>query len=376
MKISILTGGLLLFCAAIFAQKPCDPNELATRPGKWKEGMKGSTMKVQAKDAAAEMVVMNKLNDMIKTGYKPVGLVLHHSNVIGYNDAIGSNWICHPYANSIALIDYFCENGKEKVNGENEAQAGFFLYANSMEWIANIYGADLEKENENGYVPLLDMPTGKNGIYYFTLKDEFKYHKTAVLITKEDVLPFSYVTRKEFLNIRRAKLEKKRAEEMAKSAKSYTVRPKAEQEAAKQKEIADLKRDNYSQPYIDRFLKDYQTDEQKRDAGLQRTSKYYDEPLKLINELLSNSSEKDLSQPAIIKGQDEYDVFTGFVTDDKGVCLVKPNRAYYNKSLPKTAPQFFSVFYSWSDQFPVSAKGIEGIRKSLDYEQLKGMIVR
>ncbi len=154
------------------------------------------------------------------------------------------------------------------------------------------------------------------------------------------------------------------------------VRPLAEQEAAKQKEIASLKKENYTQPYIDRYLKDYKTDEQKKETSIARVRKYYDTPLNLINKLLTPSSEEELATPAIIHYGETYDVFTGFVSDAEGQCLVKPNRAYYNTKLAKSAPQFFSVFYKWDDTLPVYSKAIQDIKPSINFQTLKNMLAK
>jgi hypothetical protein len=218
------------------------------------------------------------------------------------------------------------------------------------------------------------MPVENDGIFYFDLNPGTTEYFEAVLITKDGKLPYQYVTRKEFLEIRKNQLEKKRSEALDATIKRNNVRSATEHEVAKQKEIADLKKDNYSQPYIDRFLKDYKTDEQKRDADITRSNKYFDTPIELIKQLLTNYFDKELSEPAIILGQDEYDTFTGFVTDAKGICLVKPNPEYFNKNLPKTSPQFFVVFYRWVENDPVYKNAMAEIKKSINYSTLKNML--
>lgn len=363
-----------LIAASLSAQSPCDPNALAGLPGKWKPAGKGSVTPLNAKDVATEKATLNSIFNMIKAGYQPVGLAIDNSDIIGFNPATGTNWVCNPYAKAFYLIDYFCEGGTARLNGENETPNSVFIYANSMEWIANIYGCQPDEDNTRGYVYMKDMPVYRDGYYFFDLGDEKPKHSSAILIARDGAVPFSYVTRKEFLDIRIAELEKKKKTEMDRSLKNAVIRPAAEQEAAKQKELDELRHGNYSQSYINRFLNDYKTDEQKRDLDLQRTAKYYDEPLQRLRSALSHSSAAELAQPAIISGQDTYDGFTDFVPDEKGTCLVKPNLAYYKKNLPKTAPQFFCVFYSWDEHDTVSVKAVDGIRKALDLGKLKEMI--
>ncbi len=200
MRSLLLFGMASAFSFCTYAQKNCDQNELNTRAGKWKEStLKGSLYQVTAKEAAEETATLNKVDGMIKSGYQPTAVVLIHSNVIGYNAAIGANWIAHPYAYSIAFKKYTCINGKEYVNGEAQvdAMASIFVYANSMEWIANIYASNISPEVEDGYVFMEDMPVLKDGVYHFNLnKNKPGMHYEAVLITKGNELPFVYVTKK------------------------------------------------------------------------------------------------------------------------------------------------------------------------------------
>lgn len=380
MKSLLILTCILLVSFYLYAQKTCDQNELSSRPGKWKESKaKGSLYEVTPKEAAAEQATLNNISGMIKAGYTPQAVVAMPSNIIGYNPAIGANWIANPFAHFIPFRKYLCLQGKEYVNGEMvvDVKATLFIYANSMEWIANIYPANFSKDNENGYVYMQDMPVVKDGFYYYNLNPEAGAEPyEAVLITKDNALPFKYVSKKEFLLIRKTKLEKKKQTELDATFKSSIIRSAAEQEAAKQKEIASLKKENYSQPYIDRFLKDYQTDEQKRDAAINRVAKYFNDPIKLISTILTSSSETELAKPAIIKGQETYDIFTGFVSDAEGICLVKPNLDYYNSNLAKSAPQFFTVFYKWDDKNPVYDKTITDLKKSINLQTLKNMIVK
>lgn len=376
MKSVVIVGCLLTVSAGLFAQN-CNQEELSKRPGKWKEKPRqGSLYDVTAKEVAAETLVLNQVDKMIRTGYHPVGTVAHVIKTYGYVPGTGANWIADPFYYYIPLQKYTCINGKEYTDGGAviDVTSTLFVYANSMDWAAPITAADLPADNKNGYVPLADMPVQKDGLYYFDLKKEPGAGFEAVLITKDGKLPYKYVTRKEFLQIRKGQLERQRNIHLEDAIKKSKIRPAAEQEAAKQKEIADLKAGNYTQPYIDRYLKDYKTDEQKRDAAIARSNRYYDTPLELISKLLSGSSDADLNQPAIIKSMDAFDTFSGFVSDKEGMCLIKPNRDYYTKNLPRSAPQFFTVFFRWDDNDPVYKQAMADIRKSINFQTLKNML--
>ncbi len=375
MRIYLLIIQVLFVQACLLGQNGCDQAELSARPGKWLEGKKGAYFAVPAKDIVAEQIVLKKIDDYIKSIYKPQGVVVTHSNIIGYNANIAANWIAHPYAYTLGFRKYLCLNGKAYVNNEPIVDPGgaVSIYVNSMEWIANIYAASIQPDNENGYLEMLDMPVFKNGYYHFVLGNN--QANRAVLITKGGKLPFKYLTRKEFLLIRKGQLEKKKAAALIARKNEIKIRPLAEQEKAKAEEIASLKNENYTQPYIDRFLKDYKTDEEKQRMALDKVAKFYDEPLSLIQSLLQTYTAAALNEPAIIKGQESFDVFTGFVSDAEGICLVKPNLDYYTLQLPKSSPQFITLFFKWFDTDAVYTKELKTIQDNISYDFFKNLLV-
>jgi hypothetical protein len=376
MKSFVIFSSMLILYTGSFAQH-CNQEELSKRPGKWKEKPRqGSLYDVTAKEVAAESLVLNQVDNMIRSGYHPVGTVAHVIKTYGYVPGTGANWIGNPFYYYIPLQKFRCINDKEYTDGGAviDVTSTLFVYANSMDWVAPITASDLDADNKNGYVPLADMPIQKDGLYYFDLKKEPDAAFEAVLITKDGSLPYKYVTRKDFLQIRKGQLEVQRKIHLEDAIKKSKIRPAAEQEAAKQKEIASLKAGNYTQPYIDRYLKDYKTDEERKDAAITGSNKYYDTPLELISKLLSSSSDADLSQPAIIKSADSFDTFSGFVSDKEGMCLIKPNRDYYNKNLPRSSPQFFTVFYRWDNNDPIYKNAMAGIKQSINYQTLKNML--
>lgn len=178
---------------------------------------------------------------MVKAGYQPAGTVAFTNDVFGYSTASGTNRIANPFYYEVNFRKYLCSRGKEYVNGEARFNVfgSVFVITNSMERIAPITASGLNPDNKNGYVFLKDLPVEKDGIYYFVLSKEKETGYEAVLITKVDALPYKYLTRKEFLIIRKRQLEFYRNEQIANTIKRHKIRPAAEQEAAKQKEIAD-----------------------------------------------------------------------------------------------------------------------------------------
>jgi hypothetical protein len=139
------------------------------------------------------------------------------------------------------------------------------------------------------------------------------------LITYNDTLPFSYLTRKEYLLLQKKRLEKAVKENPGEKA------------------------------YLDKFFNN-------------------------INDYLSKP-EDELNKPAICMWNDE-ERFEKFVDEGtKGSFIaIKPNLDYYRKKLPKSSPQFFSVVYKISKDDAVFIENIEAIKKAVDFASLKNML--
>ena len=66
-----------------------------------------------------------------------------------------------------------------------------------------------------------------------------------------------------------------------------------------------------------------------------------------------------------------------FFTDDDdplGKVLINPNPAYFNKNLPRSSPQFFSVYIIGNPKDPIASKVMTDIIKAVDFAALKNML--
>lgn len=87
-------------------------------------------------------------------------------------------------------------------------------------------------------------------------------------------------------------------------------------------------------------------------------------------------SEKELSEPAIIKssgGDSPIDNFVPEGTEYSNI-LVKPNLAYYNTKLPRSAPQVISITLTVSHGDPVFEHIYEHITKAININKFKAML--
>ena len=322
---NILLVGAVLFALTSFAQEDCSKELLAQKPGTWKVGIKGSIAGVTAADLAKEKAVLASIHKMTSSNYSPVGCELNFSTVFGKYPMEGQVYKADPYYYSMYILRYLCDQNsadKSKYYVDISTPTTVNIVANAMYWLNSLYAANIPPDDFRGYLKLEVRPVKKDG-YYFLSNEKVDPKQEIVeyrwLITYNDTLPFTCLSRKEYLLIQKKRLEK-----------SVKESPGSEK---------------YTQKYFDRI------------------SEYLAKP------------ESELSQDAICMWNDE-ERFEGFVEEGTrgSFIAVKPNLAYYKKNLPKSSPQFFTVVYKISQGDPVFEANIAAIKEAVDFAKLRGML--
>lgn len=322
--LSTLTSCVISF--SVSAQD-CTQANLAKLPGSWKKGQQGSINNVTATDLVQEKAVINNIHNLLTENYKPSGCEVNYSTVFGKNPTEGSNWVSDPYYYQAYILRFLCDKNsadKTKYYTDVSTTTTVQITANAI-YDMRLYAADLLENNFRGYFQLEKKPVKKDGVYYlgeFVKGDSHRKDKImeySWLITYDDELPFSYITRKEYLLLIKKRLEK-------------TIKEQS----------------NYAS--------------------------YFDEFKNRINEYL-NKDVTYLSEPAICDFVDE-ERFKGFVTEGTpgSFFAIKPNLTYYRKNLKKSTPQFFHIKYKITQNDPVFEKNIAGLMKALDFEKLRSML--
>jgi hypothetical protein len=323
MKYFFLTA--LIFHSLFTFSQDCTKESLRHKPGTWKAGPQGSVNDVTAADLAREKATIAAIHNMITANYKPTGCQIDYSKVFGMSKVAGKDWVANPYQLSMYILRYLCDEqstDKSKSYVDTSTPTTVNINANVIHWLNNLYAANLAADDFRGYLKLTKRPEKKNG-YYFMGEEKVDYNSPIFeyrwLITYDDVLPFSYVSRKEYLLIQKKRLEK------------------------------DSKENPSEKEYNDKYLS-------------------------TINDNLKKP-EAELSQPAICMWNEEQR-FEKFVDEGtKGSFIaVKPNLAYYRKNLPLSSPQFFTVVYKVSKDDVVFEENIANIEKAVDFKTLKGML--
>jgi len=320
--LSLISFACITF--STFAQD-CTEEDLALKPGIWKAGMKGSIAGVTATDLVKEKSVLADIHKMVSSNYFPTGCQVLYSTVFGKYPLEGQIFKADPYYYSMYILRYLCDRNSEdksKYYIDISTTTTVNIVANAMYWLNCLYAANIPDDDFRGYLKLEDRPVKIDG-YYFLSKEKVDPKEEIVeyrwLITYNDTLPFTYLSRKEYLLIQKKRLEK-----------SVKESPGSEK---------------YAQKYFDR-----------------------------INEFLSRP-EDELSQDAICMWNDE-ERFESFVKEGtKGSFIaVKPNLSYFKKNLPKSSPQFFTVVYKLSQGDPVFEANIAAIKEAVDFAKLKSML--
>lgn len=326
MKYFFITAALMVSIQA-FSQD-CSKELLKQKPGKWKPGPQGSIVNVSAADLVKEKAVIAGIHKMVSTNYKPTGCEISYSTVFGKQLAAGQAWIADPYHYTMYVLRYLCDEqsaDKSKFYVDYSTPTTVNIAANVIYWLNNLYAADMPADDLRGYLKLKAMPVKRNGYYFMGeevvgdghLQNKIKEYRW--LITYNDTLPFSYLSRKEYLLIQKKRLEK-------------TVKESPGEKA-----------------YLDQYFKNI-------DAYLKKP-------------------EAELSKPAICNWNEE-ERFEKFVEEGSrgSFIAVKPNLAYFRQKLPKSSPQFFTVVYKIAHGDPVFEENIEAIKKAVDFAALKNLL--
>ena len=224
-----------------------------------------------------------------------------------------------------------------------------------------------------GYHSINDMPVEKDGFWYFKETDaSLGFGMTGKsktwLITYNGKLPYSYVTKREFLETRKVIL----ANSMLMSASGFKDVLKNIEIEKKYKET-EFKNDPEK---LNKYMKmAYLSTKERYEKLLADNEKSYKPAFDKINELLKLPAD-ELNKQAIVKNDPNDYLSYLFTNDDDafGKILIKPNPGYFNKKLPRSSPQFFLVSVSGNHKEPVAAKFMTDIMKAVDFAALKNML--
>jgi hypothetical protein len=366
MKYLLFITAFIVAATTVAVAQNCNTQMLLQKPGAWKPGMKGSQGGTAA-ELAKEKKTVAFIHSMIQGKYSPVAV---QAIFYGTYNPFYANMTGNEFAYNIIPLEYYC-NGNT-IATVHETSTFFEIAANQFE--SEIYDtAQGDRLLAEGFNVMKDLPVLKDGYWLFKQTEKNNgmgnlENRAMWLITYDGKLPYSYVTKKEFLERRKKAL----SIEMGQTAAGFknNLDNIETERSFKEKEFKN------DPEKMTRYMKmDYlQLKERYQKLLAKNESDFAPAFAKLEAQLQLPASE--LSATAIVK-KDTHDYLSYLFTNDDdpfGQILIKPNPAYFNKKLPRSSPQFFWVYVRADFNVPVAKKFMTDIVKAIDFDMLKNML--
>jgi hypothetical protein len=348
-------------------QEPCTQKSVENTPGKWKKdafvnysenpGFPSFVKKLEAQEDILHMALGN-----------PVGFDAHCYYWMSENPFTSKK---HPSMEiNVNFYDYFCDDGTLEV--ETEYSDGAYITG-----VSSLRGGNFKIGPKK--FKLMGSPIGEiKGYPAFeqdwtgTPSGNGATFTWTVIVSKKGVPLYRYASRKEVLDHIVQVVGTRRPQDIALLEQYFQIRPADVQEAERKKELAyfigPAKDDAQRKNWTERFNKDYQTDQQKRDEAVAKCNASADKVLANVDKIRARYSAAELEEPAYVyKWLTNYD--TGFGEDDFDFALPKNDpeprptniedknmgkpfaiqkTKYFDQTLPATTPQYFIVSFSWT----------------------------
>jgi hypothetical protein len=358
---AMLMGYILLFLTDMMAaQQPCNGDIIMNTKGSWKKRNDpdlfpdSSFSRSQFGQANSRIDKMQKL---VQAAYpEPKGIEAAWYRTISGRALVKGGPA--PYAFNALFLAYYCNTNINKTELGDETGTWLYIWANQFNWFAEYIKYFSVKQQP---VYLLTAKSGEingysvyEGIHNENSNTGIKYSR-AIIITRTGQSPYIPVTQKQYLKAFLAYQEQDLPKSLAGIEKGFVVKTDAQEEEAKQKALEGIAKNNRPEAVERRkaeYMKNYKTDKQRKEEWIAQTKKRYEDAMKPVQDMLANSAEEELGQPAIVKDVD-FSTFGGFSTDAKGGRqLVSLNPDYFDNKLPKYIPQFLILYWRWNKGKP------------------------
>jgi len=209
--------------------------------------------------------------------------------------------------------------------------------------------------NNTDFLTIQPATAGYSDHQYFEYEAATGKTKYWLVTTGHNQLPYTPLSRKDYLQEARAELKNKRDQIVADLKQRMPLRPLAVQAAEKTATIDQLQR-IYSgidlQVRMRSFLNNYRSDEDYLKENISSGTAGLDHTLHIMDSLSTHLTAAELGKPAIVSVTAAD--FTGFEDNTGGkAMLIKMNTAYFDQNAGVEKPQFFLL--SWSAGAPEPA---------------------
>ncbi len=318
---------------------------------------------------------LDKIASLFRQAYpEPTGM-----QAIWYRSIRGSSLVENgpvPYQFNSLYKSWYCNQNLHKLMLGAETGTWSYVYVNTFGWLMTDQWDKLGDKIEGTTAFLFPKKIGEwKGFPLYEPSGNPNKCK-AILITRNNQLPYKAVTRSQFLKSMKEKIEANKKAQIDVENK-MGIRTDAEQEAAKQSGMENALKYAPASRVEERkanYLKNYKTDQQRKEENIQRAQKYYDGLIKGIDDAWKNLNEDELKEPAIVDNVSHAFLFKGFTTLEKGGrMIVFVNNEYFNLKLPKYVPQFIVLYWEWDKNAPAQ-NFKKQLEENFSTDQLKAMI--
>jgi hypothetical protein len=344
--------------------------------GKW---VKHTDANMQTGNQAAITTRIDKMQQLLQTAYpEPKGIEAYwYRSMGGYYAAIAGT--SSAYELNALFKTYYCNSHVKKMLLATETGNWFDIWVNKFKWFAEIDDKFLVN---NKPVYLLTKELGElngfpmyAGINNATSNTGTSFSKT-ILISRPGMLPYTPVTRKQyllvFLSMKEA-WQKSYKENLLK----IPVRSDVEEEVYKKQQLekavlAAGTDEKLREKARTNFLRGYTTAKQRQQADIARSEEVYRKDIQAATAYLANTTAEELDKPAYLRsGYVGY--FREFAKPSEGGMMVQVNESYFNNKLPAHVPQFIIAYWRWNKEKP-SLDYASHIENNFNFKALQEML--
>jgi hypothetical protein len=354
----------------------CDAESVARKPSRWKKRDDFVPPNAKKEPLARARAVVSDIGRMMTEEVYPQPRGCNPTWRGDYNG--GGPYPSFSYSFNSGYFMYYCKpSGKEMFVGA-ETETWIDVVVNN----SGVLNGNIEL-NGKRILTMRRHNETRDGMLYYELPRSDTAPRTkdmnmtyAWLVTYPGKLPYRPISRMEYLREARQEVLKKQQHVVAAMEKTTVIRPAAEQEAQKKKRIEEIEKGytgNAREARINRYLKDYRTDEQGKQESIAAVSEKYQKTLDLMDGLQRNMPESELLRPAVVQGP--ANGFQGFQDDTPHIhMLVRPDPEYFDKRMSRTTPQFFTVVALEEARLSASREVVAAFVQKFRFERLKQML--
>lgn len=334
----------LLFVNVSFAQTACDDQTLLAIKGSWK---KRPDALMRADNKTQAIAHIDAISELFKTAYpQPKGMEAGWYRTMDGNMTMKNGPLRYAY-NSLYL-GWYCNQYEHKSMLGDETGTWAYAFVNYFSWfMSNQYDLLLSKINgQNVY--LLPPVKGEWKGYPIYQASSHGDKGRCIILTRNNSFPWKTVTQEQYLQAVKSFMEKQ---------KKKTEEGYLNYEENIKKGISDAPNNKYlTQDGKDKLIaslqKELENFEKRKPDNQAHSNKFWNDKVSMIDNY-SSQNPSMLQRPAIIE-QGTGDEFGGrFSSLEKGgQMLVTVDTAYFNKQLPRSAPQFIVLYWRWDKNAP------------------------